>query len=66
VASPRKREEESVREEIARIRVLFHSMTQGVVFRAVDGTYLDVNPAALKIYGVSRKEFLAADPRRPP
>ena len=62
---PRKKDEECVREDIARSRVLFQSMTQGVVFRSAEGTYLDVNPAALKIYGVSRKEFLAADPRRP-
>jgi len=33
-----------------------------IVVTRADGTYLDANPAALDLFGVSRDEFLASRP----
>jgi len=37
---------------------LFKNMSQGVFYQTVDGTLTDVNPAALKMLGLTSKEFL--------
>jgi len=45
--------------------LLFKEMVQGVFFQAPDGTLLDINPAALKIFGMTRKEFLNRNSHSP-
>ncbi len=39
-------------------RLLYKNMAQGAFYQCADGTHLDVNPAALKIFGLTRDEFL--------
>ena len=41
-----------------RYRSLFEQMTQGVFLQNADGSLIDVNPAALSIFGLTRDEFL--------
>jgi PAS domain S-box-containing protein len=39
-------------------RTLFDTMTQGVVYQAADGTIIEMNPAAERILGKTREDFL--------
>ena len=58
--------EESLRESEEKYRTLFESMAQGVFYQRFDGVLVDVNSAALEMFGLSRDEFLgrtSADPR---
>jgi PAS domain S-box-containing protein len=54
----RKRAEEKVRESEEKYRTLFENMAQGVFCQRADGALVDVNAAALHIFGLSREEFL--------
>jgi PAS domain S-box-containing protein len=45
--------------------LLFNEMAQGVFFQAPDGSLLDINPAALKIFGLTRKAFLNRNSHSP-
>ena len=38
--------------------VLFHHMTQGAFFQAKNSSLIDVNSAALKMFGLTREQFL--------
>jgi two-component system, cell cycle sensor histidine kinase and response regulator CckA len=51
--------EDSVRESEARYRSLFEHMTQGAFRQLADGKIINVNPAALRMFGVSREIFLS-------
>jgi PAS domain S-box-containing protein len=44
---------------------LFKSMRQGVFYQAADGSLIDINPAALKMFGVTRREFLSRNSLHP-
>ncbi len=46
-------------DEAQKFAVLFRSMRQGVFYQGPDGKLLDINPAARKMFGLSRREFLA-------
>ncbi len=39
-------------------RTLFEGMSQGAFYQAADGRFTDVNPAALRMFGLTRQEFL--------
>ena len=39
-------------------RVMFENMAQGAFYQLADGTLVDVNPAALHMFGLSRDQFL--------
>ncbi len=39
-------------------RYLFEHMTQGVFYQRADGSLVDCNPALLRIWGISRDQFL--------
>ncbi len=39
-------------------RTLFENMAQGAFYQAADGKIIDSNPAALKIFGLDRKNFI--------
>lgn len=41
-----------------RYQALFNNMQQGAFLQAADGRLVDVNPKALEIFGLSRREFL--------
>ncbi|MCU7919180.1 MAG: EAL domain-containing protein [Candidatus Thiodiazotropha sp. (ex Epidulcina cf. delphinae)] len=41
-----------------KLRMLFDNMAQGVFYQRSDGKLIDCNPAALKIFGLPREEFL--------
>lgn len=56
--SERKKAESSLRESEANFRSLFETMAQGAFRQRADGTFLDINPAALGMFGLSREEFL--------
>ena len=57
-----KRQGESLRESESKYRTLFETMSQGAFYRGMDGTLLDANEAALKIFGLTREEFLRGNP----
>jgi PAS domain S-box-containing protein len=44
-------------------RSLFEYMSQGAFYQNADGHFADVNDAALKIFGLSREEFLNINPQ---
>jgi two-component system, cell cycle sensor histidine kinase and response regulator CckA len=46
-------------------RTLFENMVHGVFYQQADGRLVDVNPAALKIFGLSREEFLGRSGEHP-
>jgi PAS domain S-box-containing protein len=54
----RKQAEALLREREASYRVLFESMTQGAFRQRANGALVDVNLAALRLFGLTREEFL--------
>ena len=40
-------------------RTLFENMKQGVFYQNYDGSLTDINGSGLKIFGISKEEFLA-------
>ena len=48
----------------ARYRLLAETMLQGVMHHAADGSIVAMNPAAVRILGRSREQFLGSDPVR--
>jgi len=54
----RKQAEEALRESEKRHRVLAETMLQGVVHQDASGTIISMNPAAERILGKSREDFL--------
>lgn len=46
-------------------RMLFEYMSQGVFYQNADGTLTDINSAGLKIFGLSRDQFLARTSHAP-
>jgi len=61
----RKQTEEALRESETKYRVLFEQMPQGVFRQRADGLLIDVNPAALKMFGLTREEFLGRTSETP-
>ena len=62
----RKRVEEALRESEEKFRTLYEGMAQGVFYQRNDGVLIDVNQAALEMFGLTRDRFLgrtSADPR---
>ena len=49
--------EESLRENEERYRALFESSQDAILLEDLDGNILDVNEAAIKVYGYSKEEF---------
>jgi two-component system cell cycle sensor histidine kinase/response regulator CckA len=48
----------SLSESEEKYRLLFQNMTQGAFRRQADGALVDANPAALRMFGLTREEFL--------
>ena len=46
-------------------RTLFENMVHGVFYQQADGRLVDVNPAALELFGLSRQEFLGRTSEHP-
>jgi PAS domain S-box-containing protein len=57
----RKRAERALRQSEERYRLLFETMFQGVVHQDATGTIISMNPAAERILGKSREEFLGSN-----
>jgi len=57
----RKLAEAAVLERELRFRLLFENMRQGAVIERMDGTFVDINAAALTLFGLTREEFLSRD-----
>ncbi|KAF0112250.1 MAG: Uncharacterized protein FD147_311 [Chloroflexi bacterium] len=55
----RRKAEGALRESEKKYRTLFESMQQGVYYQLADGLFIDVNPAALEMLGLTRDEFLS-------
>jgi PAS domain S-box-containing protein len=47
-----------ISESESKYRTLFESMPQGVFYQSANGHLIDVNPAALKMFGLTKDEFL--------
>jgi PAS domain S-box-containing protein len=54
----RRRMEEDLRRSEEAYRLLFETMLQGIVYQGEDGKILSMNPAAVRILGKTREEFL--------
>ena len=61
----RKRAEERLRESEKKYRILFEQMTQGVFRQRADGLLIDVNPAVLRMFGMTKDEFLGKTSETP-
>jgi len=62
----RRRTEEALRESEEKYRLLFETMSQGVIYQAADGTIISANPAAERILGLSFDQMrgkTSMDPR---
>lgn len=55
----------AVSEREEKYRFLFESMTLGAFYQSSDGSLIDVNPAALKIFGLTREQFLGRTSMHP-
>ena len=47
-----------LQESEEKYRILFENMAQGVFYQRADGALIDVNPPALKLFGLTRSQFL--------
>lgn len=56
--SERKRIEQEIHEREEKYHTLYETMRQGAFYQSFDGRMLDVNPAALEFFGLTREEFL--------
>ncbi|PKO13802.1 MAG: hypothetical protein CVU39_17400 [Chloroflexi bacterium HGW-Chloroflexi-10] len=56
----RKGIEAALRESEEKYRTMFENMAEGVFYQNADGTIIDVNAAALEIFGLAREEFLGS------
>lgn len=62
----RRRAENELKKSEKKFRTLFETMTTGVFYQRSDGMLVDVNPAALRMFGLTRDQFMgrtATDPR---
>ncbi|MCX6689116.1 MAG: PAS domain S-box protein, partial [Methanoregula sp.] len=57
----KKRAEDVLAESEAKFRTLFESMAPGVFYQRADGTFIDANPAALDMFGLTREQFMGRD-----
>ncbi len=57
----RQQAEEALRESETKFRTLFESMAPGVFYQHADGALIDANPAALRMFGLTREQFLGRD-----
>ncbi|MBR1369255.1 hypothetical protein RJ53_06995 [Methanocalculus chunghsingensis] len=57
----RKRAETALRESEEKFRTLFETMAPGVFYQKSDGTPIDINSAALRMFGVTREQFMGRD-----
>ncbi len=55
----RKHAEEELATKEKKWRTLFETMREGVFYQGADGVLIDVNDAALRMFGLSRDEFLS-------
>lgn len=60
--SQRKETEEQVLESERSYRALFNSIDEFIYIQNPDGTFLDVNDSACKMYGYDRAEFIGQSP----
>jgi PAS domain S-box-containing protein len=49
------------RQSEEKFRTLFDKMTLGVFYQNSDGSLVDINPAALQMFGLTREQFLGRD-----
>ena len=56
--SSRKAAEENLQRSEEKYRMLFENMAQGVFYQQADGTLSDINPAGLKMFGLSLEQFM--------
>jgi len=54
----RKKAEEKIKESEQKYRQLFETMTYGVFYQMPDGSLTDINPAGLRLLGLTKNEFL--------
>jgi PAS domain S-box-containing protein len=54
----RRKMEEELRDNETKYRLLFENMRQGAFRQKADGKLIDVNPAALDMFGLTKDEFL--------
>ena len=57
--------ENELGESESKYRNLFESMEEGVFYQRADGQLVDVNDAALRMFGLTRDEFLGRTSRHP-
>ena len=61
----RKRDHETIRLSEEKYHLLFENMQQGVFYQHADGTFTDINPAALSMFGLTREQFFDRNSRHP-
>ena len=59
------RAEHALRQSESQFRGLFTHMTLGVFYQTADGSLIDINPAACKMFGISREAFLTRTSEAP-
>lgn len=57
----RNKAKQIISERDKKFRTLFENMAQGVFYQSADGQLTDVNQAALKMFGITREQFLERD-----
>ncbi|MFH0966433.1 MAG: PAS domain-containing protein [Methanobacteriota archaeon] len=57
--------EDALQESEKKYRTLFTTMETGVFYQRADSRLIDCNPATLRLFGLTREEFLNLTPRDP-
>lgn len=55
----------ALNESEKKFRQLFENMAQGVFYQNKDGSLIDINPAALKMFGLTQEQFNSRDSYNP-
>jgi PAS domain S-box-containing protein len=63
--SERTRIEQELRQSEQKYRKLFENMVHGVFYQSADGTLVDINPAGLAMFGLSRDQFMGRTSSHP-
>jgi PAS domain S-box-containing protein len=61
----RKQADEALRQSGTKLRNLYENMVYGVFHQMADGTLVDINPAGLEMFGITKDQFLGRSSYHP-
>ncbi len=65
IALSRRQAAAALQENEEKFRILYENMVHGVFYQSADGTLVDINPAGLEMFGITRDQFLGRSSYHP-